>query len=143
MIIASHDSICLPFFIISSSAYWCRDLNSLWKFISISFYFFMKTKCKFLVEEIKIDDKCFANSCFGKFIQEKNHHRTHWRLNFRYKAKKKKKKKIWLHVSSLGFCYGPWQLYIHFEVLQPLQEPCKSFLFYNSWLSEASHKFCL
>ena len=94
MIIASHDSICLPFFIISSSAYWCRGLNSLWKFISISFYFFMKTKCKFLVEEIKIDDKCFANSCFGKFIQEKNHHRrTHWRLDFRYKAKKKKKKK--------------------------------------------------
>ena len=94
MIIASHDSICLPFFIISSSAYWCRGLNSLWKFISISFYFFMKTKCKFLVEEIKIDDKCFANSCFGKFIQEKNHHRrTHWRLDFRYKAKKKNQKK--------------------------------------------------
>ena len=82
------------FFIISSSGYWCRGLNSLWKFISTSFYFFMKTKCKFLVEEIKIDDKCFANSCFGKFIQEKNHHRrTHWRLDFRYKAKKKKKKK--------------------------------------------------
>ena len=83
------------FFIISSSAYWCRGLNSLWKFISTSYYFFMKTKCKFLVEEIKIDNKCFANSCFGKFIQEKNHHRrTHWRLDFRYKAKKKKKKNL-------------------------------------------------
>ena len=50
--------MCLLFFVVSSFANWRRGLWKLVKqfmeiCITLLFYFFMKTKCKLLVEEIK------------------------------------------------------------------------------------------